>query len=132
MPGHTELLFSDEARSKLLAGATALANAVRPTLGPESRSVLLAKRFGNPTVCDDGVTIAKQINLVQKKLFFVELQNQEKTIVKTGINPKRLRAGWDNEYLRKVIAGKKDVNTPAVILWHVVCAAHLIRRHRTS
>ncbi len=63
MASHTELLFGDEARNKLLAGASALADAVRPTLGPESRSVLLAKRFGNPTICDDGVTIAKQINL---------------------------------------------------------------------
>jgi len=63
MASHTELLFGDEARSKLLAGASALADAVRPTLGPESRSVLLAKKFGNPTICDDGVTIARQMNL---------------------------------------------------------------------
>ncbi|NNE74791.1 MAG: chaperonin GroEL [Acidimicrobiales bacterium] len=63
MAGHTQLLFRDDARAKLLAGATALADAVRPTLGPESRSVLLAKKFGNPTICDDGVTIAKQITL---------------------------------------------------------------------
>jgi chaperonin GroEL len=63
MASHTELLFGDEARNKLLAGASALADAVRPTLGPESRSVLLAKRYGNPTICDDGVTIAKQVNL---------------------------------------------------------------------
>jgi len=63
MASHTELLFGDEARNKLLAGALTLADAVRPTLGPESRSVLLAKKFGNPTICDDGVTIARQINL---------------------------------------------------------------------
>jgi len=63
MSSHTQLLFGDEARSKLLAGASQLADAVRPTLGPESRSVLLAKPYGNPTLCDDGVTIAKQVNL---------------------------------------------------------------------
>jgi len=63
MASHTELLYGDQARAKLLAGASALTDAVRPTLGPESRSVLLAKRFGNPTICDDGVTIAKQVNL---------------------------------------------------------------------
>lgn len=63
MASHTELLFGDDARNKLLAGAQALADAVRPTLGPESRSVLLAKKFGNPTICDDGVTIARQMNL---------------------------------------------------------------------
>jgi chaperonin GroEL len=63
MPTHTSLLFRDEARAKLLAGARTLADAVRPTLGPESRSVLIEKKFGQPVVCDDGVTIAKQINL---------------------------------------------------------------------
>jgi chaperonin GroEL len=63
MAAHTQLRFRDEARTKLLVGATALADVVRPTLGPESRSVLLAKRFGTPLVCDDGVTIARQLNL---------------------------------------------------------------------
>jgi chaperonin GroEL len=59
----TELTFHDEARTKLLRGATALADAVRGTLGPESRSVLIEKKFGTPLVCDDGVTIARQIRL---------------------------------------------------------------------
>lgn len=60
---YTELLFRDEARTKLLAGATAVADAVRATLGPEARSVLLEKKWGAPVVCDDGVTITKQIKL---------------------------------------------------------------------
>lgn len=63
MTTHTSLLFRDEARAKLLAGAKTLADAVRPTLGPESRSVLIEKKYGHPVVCDDGVTIAKQIKL---------------------------------------------------------------------
>jgi len=63
MTSYTNLLFRDEARAKLLAGAAALADAVRPTLGPESRSVLIEKKFGQPVVCDDGVTIAKQLSL---------------------------------------------------------------------
>ena len=63
MTTHTELLFRDEARAKLLAGASELADAVRPTLGPEARSVLLAEKFGRPIVCDDGVTIARKIKL---------------------------------------------------------------------
>ena len=49
---HTELLFRDEARTKLLRGTTALADAVRGTLGPESRSVLIENKYGTPTVCD--------------------------------------------------------------------------------
>ncbi|HSP02093.1 MAG TPA: chaperonin GroEL [Acidimicrobiales bacterium] len=60
---HTELLFRDEARTKLLAGANAVADAVRATLGPEARSVLLERKWGTPLVCDDGVTITKQIKL---------------------------------------------------------------------
>ncbi|KPK16009.1 MAG: molecular chaperone GroEL [Myxococcales bacterium SG8_38] len=60
---HTQLRFSDEARAKVLAGAAALANAVRVTLGPKAKSILIEKKWGSPLVCDDGVTIAKQINL---------------------------------------------------------------------
>ena len=60
---YTELRFRDEARTKLLAGAAALADAVRSTLGPESRSVLIEKKWGSPLVCDDGVTIAKAVKL---------------------------------------------------------------------
>lgn len=60
---HTQLRFSDEARAKVLAGATALANAVRVTLGPKSKSILIEKKWGSPLVCDDGVTIAKEVNL---------------------------------------------------------------------
>ncbi len=60
---HTKLLLRDEAREKLLRGATALAEAVRVTLGPRSKSVLIEKEHGTPIVCDDGVTIAKAFSL---------------------------------------------------------------------
>ncbi len=60
---HSQLLFRDAARSKVLAGAAALADAVRGTLGPRSRCVLIEKKWGSPVVCDDGVTIAKQVRL---------------------------------------------------------------------
>jgi chaperonin GroEL len=60
---HSQLLFRDQARAKVLAGATALADAVRVTLGPRSRCVLIEKKWGSPLVCDDGVTIAKEVNL---------------------------------------------------------------------
>ncbi|HJW13889.1 MAG TPA: chaperonin GroEL, partial [Thermoanaerobaculia bacterium] len=60
---HTQLLFESEAREKLLKGAAALADAVRVTLGPRSKSVLIEKKWGNPIVCNDGVTIAKQVDL---------------------------------------------------------------------
>jgi chaperonin GroEL len=60
---HKQLLFEDEAREKVLRGAAALADAVRLTLGPKSRSVLIERKFGRPLVCDDGVTIAREIDL---------------------------------------------------------------------
>ena len=58
-----QFLFRSEAREKILRGATALADAVRVTLGPKSKCVLIEKRFGKPLVCNDGVTIAKEVDL---------------------------------------------------------------------
>ena len=60
---HKHLLFRSEAREKVLRGATAIADAVRVTLGPRSRSVLIEKKWGKPIVCNDGVTIAKEFSL---------------------------------------------------------------------
>ncbi len=60
---HKQLLFRSEAREKILRGVTALADTVRVTLGPRSRSVLIGKKWGTPIVCDDGVTIAKELSL---------------------------------------------------------------------
>jgi chaperonin GroEL len=60
---HKQLSFRAAAREKVLRGATALADAVRVTLGPKSRSVLIGKKWGTPIVCNDGVTIAKEIDL---------------------------------------------------------------------
>jgi len=58
-----KLLFRSTARETLLRGAGAVADAVRVTLGPKSKCVLIDKRFGHPLVCNDGVTIAKELEL---------------------------------------------------------------------
>lgn len=60
---HKQVLFRAEAREKILQGATALADAVRVTLGPKSKCVLIEKKYGKPLVCNDGVTIAKEFSL---------------------------------------------------------------------
>ncbi|HSD11243.1 MAG TPA: chaperonin GroEL [Candidatus Binatia bacterium] len=60
---YKQLTFRSEAREKILRGASALADAVRVTLGPKSKSVLIEKKWGEPVVCNDGVTIAKEIDL---------------------------------------------------------------------
>lgn len=60
---YKKLSFREEAREKVLRGASALADAVRVTLGPKSKSVLIKKKWGSPIVCNDGVTIAKELVL---------------------------------------------------------------------
>ncbi|HEY1364229.1 MAG TPA: chaperonin GroEL [Xanthobacteraceae bacterium] len=60
---HKQVLFRSAAREKILRGATQLADAVRVTLGPRSKSVLIEKKWGPPIVCNDGVTIAKELDL---------------------------------------------------------------------
>ncbi|HYX74626.1 MAG TPA: chaperonin GroEL [Steroidobacteraceae bacterium] len=58
-----QVLFRSNAREKVLRGAAQLADAVRITLGPKSKSVLIQKKWGAPIVCNDGVTIAKEMEL---------------------------------------------------------------------
>jgi chaperonin GroEL len=60
---HKQVLFRSAAREKILRGTTQLAEAVRITLGPKSKSVLIQKKWGAPTVCNDGVAIAKEFEL---------------------------------------------------------------------
>jgi len=60
---HKHLLFRSEAREKIARGTGAIADAVRVTLGPKSRCVLIEQKYGKPLVCNDGVTIAKQFAL---------------------------------------------------------------------
>src|SRR5271170_1832683 len=58
-----QLIYEDEARAKIKAGVTKLARAVKVTLGPTGRNVILQKSFGNPTITKDGVTVSKEIEL---------------------------------------------------------------------
>src|SRR5690606_27500959 len=60
---YKQVLFRSAARDKILRGAGQLADAVRITLGPRSKSVLIEKKWGAPIVCNDGVTIAKEFEL---------------------------------------------------------------------
>jgi chaperonin GroEL len=60
---YKEVLFGSAARAKILLGTTQLADAIRVTLGPRSKSVLIDRKWGSPIVCNDGVTIAKEFEL---------------------------------------------------------------------
>lgn len=61
-----DVRFGDEARNKMLKGVNILANAVRVTLGPKGRNVILDKSFGSPIITKDGVSVAKEIELEDK------------------------------------------------------------------
>src|SRR5213080_61185 len=58
-----QLLFDEGARQKVLRGVELLSRAVKVTLGPKGRNVVIDKKFGSPTVTKDGVTVAKEIEL---------------------------------------------------------------------
>ncbi|MEO7064191.1 MAG: TCP-1/cpn60 chaperonin family protein, partial [Dokdonella sp.] len=61
-----EIRFSEDARARMLRGVNTLANAVKATLGPKGRNVVLDKSFGAPTITKDGVSVAKEIELADK------------------------------------------------------------------
>ena len=57
------ITFSEEARQAILRGVDQLANAVKVTLGPKGRNVVIEKRYGSPLITKDGVTVAKEVEL---------------------------------------------------------------------
>ena len=61
-----DIKFGDDARAKILSGVNILADAVKVTLGPKGRNVVIDKSFGAPTVTKDGVSVAKEIELEDK------------------------------------------------------------------
>jgi chaperonin GroEL len=82
---HKKVLFRSEAREKILSGSSQLADAVRVTVGPKSKSVLIQKSWGVPLVCDDGVTIAKEFDLKDPEEN-LGAQMLRQAAVKTGEN----------------------------------------------
>ena len=58
-----QIIYGEESRQAILRGVNALADAVRVTLGPKGRNVVIDKKFGSPTITKDGVTVAKEIDL---------------------------------------------------------------------
>ena len=61
-----EIRFGEDARAKMVRGVNVLANAVKATLGPKGRNVVLEKSYGAPTITKDGVSVAKEIELADK------------------------------------------------------------------
>ncbi|EHC4957669.1 chaperonin GroEL, partial [Escherichia coli] len=61
-----DIRFGEDARARMVRGVNVLANAVKATLGPKGRNVVLEKSFGAPTITKDGVSVAKEIELADK------------------------------------------------------------------
>ncbi len=133
-----DILFSDDSRQKILVGVNKLANAVKATLGPKGRNVMIERGFGSPLVTKDGVTVAKEIDLEDK---FENLGAQlvkevsSKTadvagdgtttatvlaqgiyregikLVTAGMNPMSVKRGVDKA-VESVVADLKELSTP--------------------
>ena len=113
---HKQVMFRSEAREKVLRGASQLADAIRITLGPKSKSVLIQRKWGPPLVCNDGVTIAKEFDLkdAEENLGAQMLrQAAEKTgeIVGDGTSTAAILAhAMFADGLRNVVAGASAVD----------------------
>ena len=89
-----QILFNEEARRKLEAGVNALADAVKVTLGPKGRNVVLEKKFGAPTITNDGVTIARDIEL-EVRVYRAKRKRQEYVFKSVA---RRLCLHWHDSY----------------------------------
>lgn len=133
-----QIIFNEEARQKLKGGINILADAVRVTLGPKGRNVVLDKGFGGPTITNDGVTIAKEIELEDKfenmgaqlikevatktndaagdgtttaTILAQAIVNEGLKMVAAGANPMAIRRGIEKASASAVEALKKNAKT---------------------
>jgi chaperonin GroEL len=133
-----DILFSDGARRRMLVGVDTLANAVRVTLGPKGRNVVIEKSFGAPTITKDGVTVAKEIELDGKfenmgaqmvkevasktsdvagdgtttaTVLAQAIYREGVKVVTGGINPMSLKRGIDKSVLA-ITAELKNISRP--------------------
>src|SRR5258707_9962233 len=129
-----EVRFSGDARDRMLRGVEILANAVKVTLGPKGRNVVLDKSFGAPRITKDGVTVAKEIELADKfenmgaqmvkevasrtsdlagdgtttpTVLAQAIVREGSKAVAAGINPIELKRGVDMAVLGALADGKK-------------------------
>ena len=136
-----EVKFGSEARTKMLEGVDILANAVKVTLGPKGRNVILEKSFGAPRITKDGVTVAKDIELKDRfqnmgaqmlrevaskandvagdgtttaTVLAQSIAQEGAKAVASGMNPMDLKRGIDmavDAVVEKIVAGSKTIST---------------------
>ena len=152
------LAFDDEARRALERGVNAVANAVKVTLGPKGRNVVLEKKFGSPTVTKDGVTVAKEVELedpyenmgaqlcreVASKTNDVAgdgtttatvlaqaMVREGLRNVAAGANPIFLKRGIEKA-VEKAVAEMKKLSTPVETKEHIAHVAAIAERYRSA
>ncbi|MBU0961277.1 MAG: chaperonin GroEL, partial [Proteobacteria bacterium] len=133
-----ELKYGVKARESILAGVNILADAVKVTLGPKGRNVLIEKSFGAPTITKDGVTVAKEIELTNKfenmgaqmvrevasktsdvagdgtttaTVLAQAIYREGAKLVAAGINPMEIKRGIDKS-VEVIVAELKSIATP--------------------
>src|SRR6266516_7642543 len=133
-----EILFDEAARARILAGVNTLADAVKVTLGPRGRNVVIEKSWGSPTVTKDGVTVAKEIEIENKfqnmgaqmvkevasktsdvagdgtttaTVLAQAIYNEGAKLVAAGLNPMDLKRGIDAA-VSSVVEQIKSMATP--------------------
>ena len=130
-----QLLFDTEARAALKRGADKVADAVRITIGPKGRNVVLDKKFGSPTITNDGVTIAKEIELEDPfenmgAQLVKEVASKTNDIAGDGTTTATvLASAMINEGLRHVAAGANPVQVKAGIQKAVDVVVEEIKKH---
>jgi chaperonin GroEL len=107
-----DVIFGGEARARMVEGVNILANAVKVTLGPKGRNVVLERSFGAPTVTKDGVSVAKEIELKDKlqnmgAQMVKEVASKTSDIAGDGMNPMDLKRGIDKAVTALVAELKK-------------------------
>ncbi|WP_343989394.1 chaperonin GroEL [Kangiella japonica] len=129
-----DVRFGDEARKGMLQGVNTLANAVRVTLGPKGRNVVLDKSFGAPTITKDGVSVAKEIELEDKfenmgAQMVKEVASQTNDIAGDGTTTATVLAqSIVNEGLKSVAAGMNPMDLKRGIDKAVVAAVEELKK----
>ena len=132
-----EVVFGDAARARMLAGVNVLANAVRTTLGPKGRNVILDKSFGAPTVTKDGVSVAKEIELDDKlenmgAQMVKEVASQASDVAGDGTTTATVLAhAIVNEGLKSVAAGMNPMDLKRGIDKAIVAAVAEVEKQAT-
>ena len=129
-----DVIFGDSARQRMLTGVNVLADAVKATLGPKGRNVILDKSFGAPTVTKDGVSVAKEIELKDKfenmgAQMVKEVASQASDAAGDGTTTATVLAqSIVNEGLKSVAAGMNPMDLKRGIDKAIAAAVEKIQR----